>query len=168
MARRRERYHSGAVALNSRRWGKQAMKLRQPGRGILLLDGRYQVFQAYRLSPEQERQGLAIKVDLSPLNELERSLVTYALEQMDGRFVVNKLAAAFAGQGVTSHQVKILSQNWEHRGWLTSPQHATDARRVTPELRSLAGFSRTGAQEAQAHTGGLEVAQAVRTISECA
>ena len=90
---------SGAVALNSRRWGKQAMKLRQPGRGILLLDGRYQVFQAYRLSPEQERQGLAIKVDLSPLSELERSLVTYALDQMDGRFVVNKLAAAFAAGG---------------------------------------------------------------------
>ncbi|HNS37413.1 MAG TPA: FtsK/SpoIIIE domain-containing protein [Anaerolineaceae bacterium] len=159
---------SGAVALNSRRWGKQAMRLRQPGRGILLLDGRYQVFQAYRLSPEQERQGLAIKVDLSPLSELERSLVAYALDQMDGRFVVNKLAAAFAGQGVTSHQVKILSQNWERRGWLTSPQHATDARRVTPELRSLAGFSRTSAQEAQVHTGGCEVAQAVRTISECA
>lgn len=137
---------SGAVVLNSRRWGKQAMKLRQPGRGILLLDGRYQVFQAYRLSPEQERSGLATKADMSPLSEIESSLVVHAVEQLDGRFIVNQLAAAFAKQGVTNYRVSKLAEAWEQRGWLTKPRHATDARRVADELRHLAGLDQTGEQ----------------------
>jgi hypothetical protein len=144
---------SGTVALNSRRWGKQAMKISQPGRGILLLDGRYQVIQAYRLTPEQERQGLAIAVDLSPLNELECSLVAYAIEHLEGRFIVNKLTAAFAGRGVTHHQVQKMAAQFEQRGWLTAPAHATDSRRVSEELARLTGFAHTGVQAVQAHTG---------------
>lgn len=151
---------SGTVALNSRRWGKQAMKITHPGRGILLLEGRYQVIQAYRLTPEQERQGLAIPVDLSPLSELERSLVAHAIEQLDGRFIVNKLATAFAGQGVSHHQIQKIAAQFERRGWLTSPTHATDARRVNAELALLAGISHTGIQAVQAHTGEVSPVQA--------
>ena len=130
---------SGMVALNSRRWGKQAMNIstQHTGRGILLLDGRYQVIQAYHLTTEQERQVLAIPVVLSPLSEIERSLVAHAIEQLDGRFIVNKLAAAFAGQGVTHHQVQKMAAQFERRGWLT-PAHATDARRLVWNWR-LAG-----------------------------
>jgi hypothetical protein len=151
---------SGTVALNSRKWGKKAQQLNLPGRGILLLDGHYQVIQAYRLTPEQERQGLAIPVDLSPLNAVEQSLVAYALEHLEGRFTVNKLATAFTGQGVSHYQIKTLAQEWERRGWLTTPQHATDARCVTDELRALAGKNRTGAQAAQVRTGAHDIAQA--------
>jgi DNA segregation ATPase FtsK/SpoIIIE-like protein len=152
---------SGVVALNSRVWGKRAQKLNQPGRAIIRLDGGYQVIQTYRLTSEQERQSLAIPVDLSPLNAVERSLVGYALEHLDGRFTINKLAAAFTGQGVSHHQIKTLAQEWERRGWLTTPQHATDARCITDELRTLVGENRTGAQAAQGRTGAHDLAQAV-------
>ena len=80
----------------------------------------------------------------SPLTDLERRLVAYALEKMDGRFKVNQLARAFSGEGVTNYQVQKLAERFELRGWLTHPQHATDARRVTDELRSLAGFQQIG------------------------
>ena len=149
---------SGMVVLQSRISGKRAMGLRQPGRGILLLDGRTQVFQAYR-APEDHLLRLSAGQVPAPLDNLECALVQYALEHLDGRFIVNQLAQVFAGQGMTSHQVKILAQTWERRGWLTSPAHATDARRLTPELCRLAGQERTGAQAAQERTGIAQVAQ---------
>ena len=153
---------TATVVLGSRRWGKLAQQLHRPGRSILLLDGQYRLIQAYRLSPEQAHD-LAGPVDPpNPLNALEQALVTHALLHLDGRFIVNQLASAFAGQGVTSHQVKTLAAAWERRGWLTAPQHATDGRKVTDELASLAGFSRTGAQAAQGRTGALSPAQALR------
>lgn len=145
---------SGVVVLNSRIWGKRAMHLKPPGRAILLLEGQYQFFQAYRapeVSPRVE--------NVSPLTALEVRFISYALEHLEGKFIVNRLAEAFAGEGVTSHQVKTLAQAWERRGWLTPPSHATDARRVTSELVDLVGFSRTSAQGAHAHPGFAYAAQ---------
>lgn len=145
---------SGVVVLNSRIWGKRAMHLKHPGRGILLSEGQYQFLQAYR-APE-----LSTRPDtLLPLTPLEIRLVAYALTHLDGKFIVNRLAEAFAGEGVTSHQVKTLAQAWERRGWLTPPSHATDARRVTSELMDLAGLARTGTQGAQVHSGVAYAAQ---------
>jgi DNA segregation ATPase FtsK/SpoIIIE-like protein len=145
---------SGAVVLNSRIWGKRAMHLAHPGRGILLMEGHYQFFQAYH-AQEQITQAEI----LPPLTPLETRFVAYALLKLDGKFIVNRLAEAFAGEGVTSHQVKTLAQAWERRGWLTQPGHATDARRVTPELAEFAGLSRTSAQGAQVHPGTAYAAQ---------
>ncbi len=142
---------TATVVLGSRYWGKQAMKLRQPGRGILLLDGRYQVFQAYRLSPEQVLS--AQPVEVNPLSNVELALVTCALEQLEGRFIVNRLAQALAEQGISHHQVQKIAEQFEQRGWLTRPQHATDARRITPELARLAAVRHTGVQAVQVHTG---------------
>lgn len=152
---------TGAVVLGSHRWGKEAQRLRLPGRGILLADGQYRIFQAYRLSDEQANSLGGLAVESSALSELEQTLVRFALENLEGRFIVNRLAEALAEQGVTSHQVKTLAQRWEQRGWLTSPAHATDPRRVTPELAVLAGVPRTGAQAAQGRTGEAVFAQAI-------
>ena len=149
---------SGTVVLNSRIWGKRAMALRHPGRGILLLDGRYRVFQAYWL-PEDRLNSLAAGQLPAPLSDLERSLVGYALEHLDGRFIVNQLAQAFAGQGVSHHQVQKLAEQFERRGWLTQPAHATDARRLTTELSALAGHARTGVQVVQERTGAVQDVQ---------
>jgi len=151
---------TGTVVLGSRRWGKVAQGLRQPGRAIVLVDGQYRLIQCYRLSDDQIRSLAEPTEPATPLNPLEQALVAYAIEHLDGRFIVNQLAAAFAQQGVTSHQVKTLAAAWERRGWLTAPQHATYARRVTGELAFLAGISRTGAHAAQERTGAAANAQA--------
>ncbi|HNS37007.1 MAG TPA: hypothetical protein PKM01_04435 [Anaerolineaceae bacterium] len=141
---------SGEVVLSSRIWGKKAMQLRQPGRGILLHEGRYQLFQAYRVTAEQ--LNLSQPVVLSPLSDVEQALVAYALEQLEGRFIINRLAQALEGQGVTHHQVQKIGEQFERRGWLTKPAHATDPRRITPELANLVGLTRTGVQAVQART----------------
>lgn len=146
---------SGVVVLGSRRWGKEAQHLRQPGRGILLLDGQYRVFQAYYLQPEQARESLKQPMDIDPLDPIEKTLVNYALQHLDGKFIVNRLAQALAEQGISHHLVQKVAEQFEQRGWLTKPQHATDARRITPELALLAGFAHTGVQAVQAHTGAV-------------
>jgi len=148
------------VVLGSRRWGKEAQHLRQPGRSILLLDGQYRIFQAYYLQPEQARASLHQPVDVDPLNPIEKALVSYALKHLEGRFIVNRLAQSLAEQGITHHQVQKVAEQFEQRGWLTKPGHATDARRITPELALLAGFSRIGVQAVQGHTGSLQPVQA--------
>ena len=136
---------SGDVVLNSSPWGKLARRLRQPGRGILYQDN-YQLFQAYYISPEQEQNLLNSPAAMTGLADWEARLALYAVENLQGEFIVNRLAAAFAGEGITSHRVKLLAQRWERRGWLTTPRHATDARRVTDELHRL-----LTAWSAQAH-----------------
>ena len=146
---------TATVVLGSRHWGKEAQSLRQPGRGVLYLNGQYSIFQAYRLTAEQAVS--TQPVDLNPLSEVERALVAYALEQLEGRFIVNRLAQAMAGraQPISHHQVQKIAEQFERRSWLTKPQHATDARRITPELARLAGVARTGVQAVQAHTGAV-------------
>jgi len=63
----------------------------------------------------------------------EAALVRFAVDKLDGAFIVGKLARAFQGE-LTHHYIKTLARRWEHEGLLTKPAHATDARRVTPEL----------------------------------
>jgi len=150
---------SGTVVLGSRHWGKEAQHLRQPGRGILYLDGQYRVFQAYYLQPDQARNLWHAPVEVEPLQSVERTLVIYAFEHLEGKFIVNRLAQAFAGQGITHHQVQKIAEQFERRNWLTRPAHATDARRITSELARLAGIDQTGVQAVQASTGGLESIQ---------
>lgn len=154
---------SAAVVLGSRRWGKEALGLRQPGRGILFMNGQYSIFQAYRLTAEQAVP--PHPVEFIPLSDVEQSLVVYALEQLEGRFIVNRLAQALAGQGISHHQVQKIAEQFERRSWLTKPQHATDARRITPELARLAGVAHTGVQVVQAHTGAtLPIQEPVQAV----
>jgi hypothetical protein len=70
------------------------------------------------------------------LGEIERRLVRYAVEELDGAFTINALADAFKGQ-VSKRALTALAQRWESRGWLTTPAHAADPRRVTDDLLSL-------------------------------
>jgi hypothetical protein len=129
----------------------------------LFMNGQYSIFQAYRLSAEQAVS--AQPVEINPLSDVERALVAYALEQLEGRFIVNRLAQALAGQGISHHQVQKIAEQFERRSWLTKPQHATDARRITPELARLAGVAHTGVQAIQAHTGAaLPIQEPVQAV----
>lgn len=150
---------SATVVLGSRRWGKIAQQLRQPGRGIALIDGRFSVFQGYRLTEEQVSSSTNSNNSVDPLNIAERMMVQYGVENLGGKFIVNRLASALGGEGITHHQVQRTAERFERCGWLTRPLHATDARKITPELAALAGFSLTGIQAVQTHTGVSEIIQ---------
>lgn len=145
---------TGAVILNSKMAGKQAMGFSQPGRGYLVMNGQRQIFQSHYLPPEQLRAVLTqahAGQRPSPLSAVEVALVQYAITQLKGAFIINKLAeAARAGQvgngeTITHHRIRKIAENFEQRGWLTVPTNAVDARKVTPELAALVGPAQTGA-----------------------
>lgn len=123
--------------------GAQAIARGRPGRYLARLDGAPLAVQSYYV-PEAQlvtlAQGLRAKatgVDASGgrLAPGERDLVAYAVKELDGQFISNRLAAAV--EGWTGYQVKQLAKKWERLGLLTAPRHATDARRVTEELRGM-------------------------------
>ncbi len=65
------------------------------------------------------------------LNQLERELVRYALDELDGRFDQNRLHAVF-GDRISRRRLSRLARDWESLGLLTSRP-----RRVTYALRAL-------------------------------
>jgi DNA segregation ATPase FtsK/SpoIIIE-like protein len=68
------------------------------------------------------------------LTPLERTLVDYAVQELDGAFPIGRLYEQFRGQ-ISHRQLVKLGQRWEGTGWLTPPPSATEARQVTPALR---------------------------------
>lgn len=66
------------------------------------------------------------------LNTLEREIVIYALEQLNGRFQLQALRAAFEGR-ITRAELSRLARRWEEAQLLTETP-----RRVTVALRALA------------------------------
>jgi hypothetical protein len=65
------------------------------------------------------------------LDSLERELVRYALEDLDGRFHLSRLYDAFSGR-ISRRRLSRLAQEWETLGLLTD-----HPRRVTYALRAL-------------------------------
>lgn len=109
-----------------------------PGRMLARLPGRPGLLelQAYYVEALPQTAGPA-------LTEEERALVEYAIQHLGGAFPVGQLAEAFRGR-MTAWRIRTLAEEWERRGWLTRPRHATDPRRVTDELLEAAGLTRTG------------------------
>ena len=72
------------------------------------------------------------------LSELHIKLIAYSLEQLDGAFVIDKLAQAFMGQ-IARDKLLILAQEWERKGWLSPFKRGgpTKPRQVTPTLLAL-------------------------------
>ena len=108
-----------------------------PGRFIANLDGKAEQMQAYHVSDEDL---LAITSEMrgadGAVSAEEAALVRYAVAELGGGFVVNKLAARFAGQW-THHRIRTLAELWERRGWLTTPASVVEPRRVTPALMQM-------------------------------
>ena len=116
-----------------------AEKLDRPGLALAFLDGRWQTVQTLRVDPESS--DLAERVSAPPapaLEPVEMALVRYALDELGGAFIIGRLYEQFGAQ-ISKRQLTRLGQRWEMRGWLTTPAHATDARKVTGELAALAG-----------------------------
>jgi len=81
---------------------------------------------------------IAISPQINPpasfpaLNSIERRLVKYAVEELDGHFVIKDLYEAF-GEEVSRYRIRALAQTWEAGELLTERP-----RRVTYALRVLA------------------------------
>jgi hypothetical protein len=90
-----------------------------PDEAVLDLIGRWQRASGPKLSP------------------IERALVVYARDELDGSFPIGRMYEAFKGQ-ISHRQLVKLGRRWENNGWLTSPSSVVDARQVTDELRAMA------------------------------
>lgn len=131
-----------------------AEELNRPGLALAFIRnkqgvGRWEKVQTLWVPPD-----LQPKIPQPVLSEIEADLVLYALEQLGGAFIINRLDEAFR-QRISRRKIVAIAQQWEKRGWLTSPRHATDPRRITPELEALARLVKasTGSQATQDVTG---------------
>ncbi len=85
----------------------------------------------------QTLQAAAISPQINPpasfpyLSALEREIIRYVLEEMDGRFNLVRLRQVFNGR-ISSRRLQQLAREWESLGLLTPPP-----RRVTYALRAL-------------------------------
>lgn len=116
-----------------------------PGRMLALVEGQSREpleLQGYYLADEAVKAFTASLAErqYSPLTDLEQELVCYAIEELDGAFPVDKLYEAFKGC-ISKRKVIALAQTWEQRGWLTTPEHRADARRITGELLAATGWA---------------------------
>jgi hypothetical protein len=117
--------------------GAQQIPRTLPGRMLARLEGEPLPVQGYHVDEAALQRVVARLREPGPatrLNAAELALVRYAIEQLDGCFIVGKLAAAFAGEW-THYRIATLARTWEARGWLSRPAHATDPRRVGEMLR---------------------------------
>jgi len=115
---------------------KGAETLNRPGLALSFIGGRWQKVQTLRVDLE----GLGdVAAPARPvLSEIERALVACALQELDGRFIVNRLYEAHRGK-ISKRALTTLAQRWEARDWLTTPTSRSEPRRVTPELLALVG-----------------------------
>jgi hypothetical protein len=115
-----------------------AEHLRQKGRCLSFLDGRWREVQTFFVAEGTVEALLGLsEEDASPvLPPLHIELVRHAVAELDGAFIINQLYDAFKGQ-ISRRQIVKLAGQWEQRGWLTEPEHAAAPRLVTDELLSL-------------------------------
>jgi hypothetical protein len=117
---------------------KGAENLNRPGLALTFIDGRWQTVQTLRVEPGTAQafvNGVSAP-QLPALDDVEANLVRYAVERLDGAFIINHLYEAHRGQ-ISKRQLTRLAQQWEARGWLTPPSSRSDPRRVTGKLVDL-------------------------------
>jgi energy-coupling factor transporter ATP-binding protein EcfA2 len=122
--------------------GAQSIPRIRPGRMLARLDGEPQVMQGYYVDDAMLQTMVAALGAVPPkakpeLDELEIRMVRYAVATLDGRFVINALAAQF-GSEATHHRIQTLGKRLERRGLLAPPEGPNFGRRVTPELEAMA------------------------------
>ena len=125
---------------------KGAEALNRPGLALTFVDGRWAKVQTLEAGAASDFISERVAVDRPALTDVEQALVRYAVRELDGAFKINQLYQAHKGQ-ISQRRLTALAQTWEERGWLTEPRHATDPRRVTDELLTLAGPAPTGDTE---------------------
>ena len=123
---------TGAVALGSKVWGKKAMGLNRPGRGLLAFGGqRPQLFQSHSLDKERERALLvATRNGESPaptISDVEKRALT-AARKTGGRITI---ALAQQAAGISERQAEKLLTEWRSRGWARKDARQANAHVLT-------------------------------------
>lgn len=120
--------------------GKEgAERLKRPGLALTFVGREWQRVQTVRVDVDAVGD---VAAPVRPgLTEVEGELVRYAVGELGGDFVTNRLAAAFKGR-MSKRAIVTLAQRWEGRGWLAGSASRSVPRRVTDELRGIAGLGR--------------------------
>ncbi|MBN1579326.1 MAG: DNA translocase FtsK [Anaerolineae bacterium] len=144
------------------------------GRMVARMEGALVELQGFHVSDDAvlaltRRWAAANGATLLPI---ERELVLYAHEELDGAFPIKRLYEQFKGQ-ISHRQLVKLGQRWEHNGWLSPPESVVDARRVTEELlrivfRTMAGQDKLPetASTDETRAGGIVASQPPHSTQE--
>ncbi len=127
--------------------GAERIPRDRPGRMLAKMGGPAHEVQGFYLADDKlqaltrslARGGAGASNSKFVLTAGQAALVRFAVQELGGAFIKNKLAARFAGQW-TDYAIKVLAQDWERQGLLTTPANRADPRRVTPKLAELAGL----------------------------
>ena len=126
-----------------------AEQLTVQGRALVSLHGRVQEVQGFWV-PKEWILALHQPADGSALpalfTDLEREMIRYAVEELDGEFKIHPVYARFKDR-IKWRALLDTASAWERQGWLTSPQHQAESRRVTEALLAEAGLGSPGDQE---------------------
>ena len=120
-----------------------AEKLTRPGLALTFIGGRWQEVQTLRV--DLADVGDVAAPPHPALEEIEARLVRYAMDRLGGCFITNRLYEVHKSD-ISKRALTALAQQWQARGWLTTPAHATDPRRVTGDLLHLAQDVGNGAR----------------------
>jgi len=121
--------------------GAQELPRTIRGRMLARLDGKPVTLQGFYLSDDEVAAFTARLRSQPPqvLTDLERELVRYAVEHLDGGFNTNRLWPAFQDR-IGRQSLLSLARRWEHTGWLAAQPGVNTPRRVTEELTNLVGI----------------------------
>jgi hypothetical protein len=116
-----------------------AEELDRSGLALCYVGGHWRRVQVLHAGDVGQFLGTSVRrrASASVLSSTEVELVRYAVTQLDGAFIIGRLYESL-GDRISKHTLSKLGQTWEHRGWLTEPEHAAAPRHVTPELEALA------------------------------
>jgi DNA segregation ATPase FtsK/SpoIIIE-like protein len=117
-----------------------AEKLARPGLCLTNAGGRWRKVQA-AFVPDDALPAW-VGAPIAPiLDDTERALVRFALDELGGAFTISELYTAFKGE-VSQYAIEKLARAWELRGWLSAPAYddagRKQARQIMPELAALA------------------------------
>lgn len=118
---------------------KGAENLNRPGLALTFLKGKWHKLQVPKVDATTAEAVATPNAQI--LNAVERALVRYAVEELNGAFTINALYNTFQNS-VSRYALLKLAKSWERRGWLTEPGHNGNGhktgRRVTPTLAKMA------------------------------
>jgi len=123
--------------------GAEAIPRARPGRMLAKLDGPPVSVQGYYVDDRMLHQivqqlGAKPPAAKPDLDELELRMVRYAVDTLDGRFVINALVTQFGGEA-THHRIRTIADRLVRRGLLVEPEGPNLGRKVTAELAAMTG-----------------------------
>jgi DNA segregation ATPase FtsK/SpoIIIE-like protein len=134
------------------RSGAQDLPRTIRGRMMARMEGSLVQLQGFRVEDEDVLALTRrwVQAGVPALQPVERAMVIYAQETLDGAFPIQRIYEKFKGQ-ISHRQLVKLGQRWEHNGWLSPPQSVVDPRRITEELWRIAIRSPSGETESLGH-----------------